>query len=303
MATVRELVQRATADLTAAQCPSPAVDAQLLLAFALNLDTKILNLDLEVPQIAVELFNDFVSTRSTRVPVQHITGAAYFRHLVLKVGPGVFIPRPETELLVQAGLDYLAQISGPKLVVDLCAGSGAVGLSVALESANTTVHAVELSPSAFKWLEENIKAYAQQLAAINSTVICYNEDAGDREVLKNLAGQVDLVLSNPPYIPDEMIPREAEVRDHDPALALFGGEDGLDIARKVAQVAADLLKDDGLFGMEHADVQSQSAATMLTEMKINQQPVWINVKDNNDYNQLPRFVTANRKTLASGVLS
>jgi release factor glutamine methyltransferase len=189
-----------------------------------------------------------------RVPLQHLTGEAYFRHLTLHVGPGVFIPRPETELLVQAGLEALASLTGPKLAVDLCAGSGAIALSLALESPDTTVHAVELSSSAFNWLEKNVARHAEQLMRLNSSIILYHDDATNRELLKNLAGSVDVILTNPPYIPDAMIPREIEVRDHDPALALFGGSDGLAVARKVALVAVDLLKPTGFFGMEHADI-------------------------------------------------
>jgi release factor glutamine methyltransferase len=217
----------------------------------------------------------------------------------LQVGPGVFIPRPETELLVQAGLDALAGIKGPKLAVDLCAGSGAVALSLALESPDTTVHAVELSSEAFNWLEKNVNSYAEQLARLNSSVILHHGDATDRDLLSYLTGSVDVLLSNPPYIPDAMIPREPEVRDYDPDLALFGGADGLTIARKVSLVSADLLKPLGFFAMEHADVQSESVVKLLQEMTINQQPLWTDVIDNQDYNHLPRFVTAMRTAFPS----
>jgi release factor glutamine methyltransferase len=296
MSDVRELIKRAVAQLTSAGCPSPETDAQLLLAFVLDLDRTELSLVTEISPSQLAEFDALVAKRASRIPLQHLTGQAFFRHLTLQVGPGVFIPRPETELLVQAGLDELAKQTSPKLAVDLCSGSGAIALSLALESPNTTVHAVEYSLDAFIWLEKNVAAYTQQLDRINSSVITYNDDAQSRELLAQLNGTVDLVLSNPPYIPDAMIPREPEVRDHDPDLALYGGEDGLVVAQNVALVAADLLKPQGFFGMEHADVQGQSAVAMLTEMKNSDQPLWVNEIDNN---QLPRFVTASRTSVSS----
>lgn len=299
MSTVRELVNQAAAELQTAECTSAQNDAELLLAHVMKIDrSDLAKVELVSPE-QIDAFQELVSRRSKREPLQHLTGLAYFRYLTLQVGPGVFIPRPETELLVQAGLDELAQMNGPKLAVDLCSGSGAVALSLALESPNTTVHAVELSDAAFGWLEKNVAAYAEQLARLNSSVIIWNDDASDRELLSQLNGTVDVVLSNPPYIPDAMIPREPEVRDYDPALALFGGSDGLVVARKVALVAADLLKSSGLFGMEHADVQGSTAIEMLNAQTNNGQPLWTDVQDHLDYNQLPRFVTATRSAFSS----
>lgn len=299
MSKVRDLIDRATAELQDAGIVSARTDAELLLAHALKVERKSLSSIEKIPTDDFVNFMVLVTKRGKRVPLQHLTGEAHFRHLTLQVGQGVFIPRPETELLVQAGLDFLATIDGPKLAVDLCSGSGAIALSLALESPDTTVHAVELSLDAFVWLEKNVAAYADQLSRINSSVITYNDDATSLEVLNNLSGDVDAVLSNPPYIPDEMIPREPEVRDHDPALALFGGHDGLDVARKVAHVAADLLKPGGFFGIEHADVQGESSVEMLDAITSHRQPIWIDAMDQNDYNQLPRFVTAKRSAFSS----
>lgn len=299
MNNVRELIAWATAQLKSAQCMSPENDARLLLAFVLKCDRNELDTQAILSDGQEVEFKNLVKQRAKRIPLQHLTGQAFFRYLELQVGPGVFIPRPETELLVQAGLDYLSNKSAPKLAVDLCAGSGAIALSLALESANTTVHAVEFSADAFNWLEKNVQAYANQLARVNSSVITYNDDATSREVLANLNGAVDLVLSNPPYIPSDMIPREPEVREYDPALALYGGPDGLDLARKVSVVAADLLKPSGFFGMEHADVQSESAIELLTSQKLGEQHIWSEVVDHLDYNDLPRFVTAKRTLVES----
>ena len=299
MNNVRELITWATAQLKAAQCMSPENDSRLLLAFVLKCDRNELDALAILSDSQEVEFKALVNQRAKRIPLQHLTGQAFFRYLELQVGSGVFIPRPETELLVQAGLNYLATKSGSKLAVDLCAGSGAIALSLALESANTTVHAVEFSAEAFSWLEKNVQAYADQLARVNSSVITYNDDATNLEVLAKLNGAVDLVLSNPPYIPNDMIPREPEVREFDPALALYGGPDGLEIARKVSLVAADLLKPSGFFGMEHADVQNKSAVAVLTGQQVDDQNIWDEVVDNNDYNQLPRFVTATRTSVNS----
>ena len=295
---VRELLSWANTKLTLAKCASPDVDAQLLLAFTLKTDRKSLSAIENLTSAQTEKFKELIEKRVQRIPVQHLTGQAFFRYLELAVGPGVFIPRPETELLVEVGLAELNKQSGAKLAVDLCAGSGAIALSLALECPNTTVHAVEVSAQAFDWLEKNIWAHSEQLARLNSTVITYNDDASDPKVLSALNGTVDVVLSNPPYIPDEMIPRESEVRDHDPKIALFGGEDGLDVARKVSYVAANLLKPQGFFGMEHADVQGKSAVQMLQVMKSENVELWTQVIDQIDYNELPRFVTAVRTSKA-----
>ena len=299
MSNVRDLLERATAELADAGCQSPRNDAELLLAHVLKVDRREL---IKLETMTADSFVAYmalIKKRCRREPLQHLTGQAYFRHLTLQVGKGVFIPRPETELLVQAGLEQLAKIDSPKLAVDLCSGSGAIALSLALESPNTTVHAVEVSGDAFSWLEKNVSAYAEQLARIGSSVITYNDDATEEKVLEEFAGQVDVVISNPPYIPDAMIPREPEVREHDPALALFGGEDGLNIARKVAHVAAHLLAPGGMFGMEHADVQNQSAIQLLEQSSNHNQPLWTNIVDRHDYNELPRFVTATRTSFSA----
>lgn len=299
MTTVRALINEATAQLQQAGCVSPQIDAELLLAHVLKVErSDLINFE-NIADSQSAQFQKLVTSRANRIPLQHLTGVAYFRYLTLQVGQGVFIPRPETELLVQSGLDVLAQIAGPKLVVDLCAGSGAVALSLALESADTTVHAVELSKDAFDWLEKNVAAYTDQLSRMNSTIITYNDDATSRDLLAKLTGTVDVVLSNPPYIPDEMIPREPEVREYDPPLALFGGADGLQVARKVALVASDLLRPSGFFAFEHADVQKESSVALLTEMQNNGQPLWTDVVDHDDYNELPRYVTAKRTSFSS----
>jgi release factor glutamine methyltransferase len=284
-----ELLHNATEILNQAGIDSAHVDASLLLASVMKIERSQLSPFAEIPVVEAATFSELVNQRAKRIPLQHITGEAHFRHITLKVGAGVFVPRPETELLVEAGIESLCEIDSPRTAVDLCTGSGAIALSLACEVANTTVFAIEQSSDAFTWLQRNVEAHETQLEKVSSKVVCVQGDATDLALLAELAGSVDVVLSNPPYIPDAMIPRDPEARDHDPAMALFGGPDGLDVARGVARVAQMLLKPGCMFGMEHADVQGESVPELLDEIG-----GWSQVKDHVDYNKLPRFTTAMR---------
>ena len=290
MAAVTALIDSATKLLEQAGVSSPQVDAQLLLAHTIGVQrSQLLTADSLTSQQELE-FEALVARRANREPLQHLTGVAHFRHISLAVGPGVFIPRPETELLVEAAIAHLKNIPQPRLVADLCAGSGAIALSLALEVPGTTVHAVELSDAAVKWLTRNVSEHAAQLEAAGSQVIIHHGNAGDRDLLSEFAGKFAAVVSNPPYIPNAMIPRDPEARDHDPAIALFSGDDGLAAARDIVLVAGEALAAGGFFGMEHADVQGESMPNLLKEMT----GIWSQVKDNQDYNKLPRFTTALR---------
>jgi release factor glutamine methyltransferase len=293
---LKAAISKAADLLSKAKVSSPQVDAELLLAHVVGVDRSQL---VSITQISNEQLLDYeslVARRANRVPLQHLTGMAYFRHLELAVGPGVFVPRPETELLVEAAIKYLKTVESPRVAVDLCAGSGAIALSLALEVPGTTVHAVELSDDALKWLTHNVVDHAAKLEAVDSHVIVHHGNAADRALLSELSNQVDALVSNPPYIPSEMIPRDPEARDHDPAIALFSGLDGLDVAREVVVVAADLVKPGGFVGMEHADVQGESMPALFEAMP----NTWSDVKDNLDYNKLPRFTTAVR-SVGAGV--
>lgn len=285
---LKATISKATALLTEAKVSSPQVDAELLLAHVVGVERLQLATIADLTDDQAINFENLIARRANRVPLQHLTGVAYFRYLELAVGPGVFVPRPETELLVEAAIKHLKTLNLPSIAVDLCAGSGAIALSLALEVPGTTVHAVELSEDAFKWLTHNVVDHAAKLEAVDSRVIVHNGNAGDRSLLSELVNQVDAVVSNPPYIPSEMIPRDPEARDHDPAIALFSGLDGLDVAREIVVVAGGLLNSGGFFGMEHADVQGQSVPALLNDMT----GTWLDVKDNLDYNKLPRFTTA-----------
>ena len=294
MASVTALIDSATKLLEQAGVSSPQVDAQLLLAHTIGVErSQLLTVDSLTSQQKLD-FDALIARRANREPLQHLTGVAHFRLISLAVGPGVFVPRPETELLVEAAIAHLKNTPQPRLVADLCAGSGAIALSLALEIPGTTVHAVELSDDAVKWLTRNVSEHAAQLEAAGSQVIIHHGNAGDRDLLSEFAGKFAAIVSNPPYIPNAMIPRDPEARDHDPAIALFSGNDGLTAARDIVLVAGEALTAGGFFGMEHADVQGQSVPNLLNEMT----GIWSQVKDNQDYNKLPRFTTAVRTTNA-----
>jgi release factor glutamine methyltransferase len=214
--------------------------------------------------------------RADRVPLQHLVGRAYFRFLEVEVGPGVFVPRPETEVLAGWAIDHARTMSAP-VVVELCAGAAAIALSVVHEVPGATVHAVELDEPAYEWAQRNLAGTGVDLRL------------GDMaDAFADLDGTVDVVVANPPYIPlDAWESVAPEARDHDPALALWSGEDGLDAMRVVERTAWRLLKPGGVVGAEHADVQGESAPEVF-------RPRWTSVRDNLDLSQRPRYVTATK---------
>ena len=293
MSSASELVRYGAAILTKAGIDSAANDAALLLGHVLGLNKSDLVTVDDVSTEHRDLFEAILSQREIRVPLQHITGIAYFRHLELAVGPGVFVPRPETELLAQYGIDHL---SAGSRAMDLCAGSGALAIALATEVPGVTVFAVEVSPDALPWLQKNVDKYADQIEAVGSRIEIIHGDAGSLIAFRGMADTVDVIVTNPPYIPTDMIPREPEARDFDPAVALYGGPDGLEVARKVARNAAMVLKAGGVMGMEHADVQGDFATgvpAMLSGMN-SDDLLWSDIEDRHDYNDLPRFTVATR---------
>ena len=292
MSTLRAALDRAVDELTDAQVPSPRVDALILAAHVLGLDRSeterrlLLGGDLDAPD--AERLADLVAERATRVPLQHLTGTAPFRCLDLHVGPGVFVPRPETESVAQIALDALASMeTAAPLVADLCTGSGALALALADEAPGATVTAVEVSELALAWAARNIEATGLpvRLVAADATA----DPAGVAE-LSELVGTLDLVVSNPPYIPTGMVPLEPEVAEHDPGVALYGGSaDGLAIPLAVAATAAALLRPGGLLVMEHAEAQGQSLPRALGACG-----AWSEVEDHTDLSGRDRTVTARR---------
>jgi release factor glutamine methyltransferase len=272
----RALLDDATQRLEAAGCASPRRDAELLLAHVLEVGLGRLPLVEEVSPDDAATYADLVARRAARVPVQHLTGVAYFRHVELHVGPGVFVPRPETELLAGWAIEQASPLERP-VVVDLCTGSGAIAAAVADEVPHAQVHAVELDPGALVWAGRNLTDTGVDLRA------------GDfATAFDDLRGQVDVVTCNPPYIPLEAWESvEPEARDHDPDLALFSGEDGLVAMRQLARRAAVLLKPGGVLGAEHADVQGKSAPAVFRATGR-----WSEVVDHRDLSGRARFVTA-----------
>jgi release factor glutamine methyltransferase len=276
------LLADAVRRLADAGVESPRVDAELLLAHVLGSSrTALLTLD-DVDDDAAARFVALLDQRADRVPLQHLTGRAPFRHLELAVGPGVFVPRPETELLVEWALARLAGLDGP-IVVDLGSGSGAIALSIAHEHPGARVTAVERDPGALAWTRHNALARA---GAGDTPVGIVEGDMTDPLLLSELDGRVDVVVSNPPYVPEgARVPRE--VADHDPPLALWGGPDGLDVVRGMLGVAARLLRPGGRLGVEHADQQGTALPAVVRA-----HGYFTEIEDHPDLAGRPRFTTA-----------
>lgn len=253
---LRSLVREAARTLAAAGVASPEHDARALAAHVLGVDRLELVLPPPVPEGFAEAYAAVVARRARREPLQHITGRAGFRHLDLRVRPEVFVPRPETETVAQVAVDEAARLhadGAEPLVVDLCCGAGGIAVAVATEVPGARVVAVDVSPEAVELTAENARAHGAQVRAVRG-------DVADPALLAELAGEVDVVVANPPYIPPDAVPVDPEVRDHDPQLALYGGgDDGLAVPRAVVAAASRLLRPGGLLVMEHADVQGPGA--------------------------------------------
>lgn len=257
---MRALVEGAARVLEQAGVGSPRHDATALAAYALGLPRLDLVLAPPVPDGFTEEFAGLVDRRRRREPLQHIVGSTVFRYLTLRVEPGVFVPRPETETVVQVAVDEAARLvtgGATPLVVDLCCGAGGIALSVATEVPGARVVAVDASPEAVGLTRHNAGAVAPVGEAAPRVLL---GDVRDPALLADLDGTVDVLVSNPPYIPPDAVPVDPEVRDHDPDLALYGGgADGLEVPRAVIAAAARLLVPGGLLVMEHAEVQDAAA--------------------------------------------
>jgi release factor glutamine methyltransferase len=280
---VREILKDAKDQLALSEIDG--IDAETLLAHVLGITRMGLHnplvlertLDaIEDKTIALDTFHDLLARRILHEPLQYITGVAYFRNLELKVGPGVLVPRPESELLVGAVLTHIANLPAPVSVVDLGSGSGALALAIATEAANSRVIAVEKSDEAFVWLKKNVESIVEDLRIVHSDV----SDA-------LLGIKCDVVIANPPYIEDESaLPRD--VIEHEPAIALFGGKDGMDSPREFIAAAARLLKAEGLLAIEHNEKQGLLIAEALRED-------FQEIQLHNDLVGRPRWTSAIRK--------
>jgi release factor glutamine methyltransferase len=273
----RTLLRSAEHRLAEAGVASPAYDARALLAQAVGVTQGRVPLVRDVTEEQADGFEGLVSRRAAREPLQHLIGTAAFRHVELRVGPGVFVPRPETELVAGWAIEKAREAGAKPVVVDLCTGSGAIALSITNEVREARLHAVELDPSAFEWAERNLAASGVDLRL------------GDMaDAFPDLDGTVDVVVCNPPYIPLEAFESVApEARDHDPALALWSGDDGLDAMRVLETTAARLLRPGGWVGAEHADVQGESATRVFLDAGR-----WTDVRDHRDLAGRPRYVAA-----------
>ncbi|MBX3093063.1 MAG: peptide chain release factor N(5)-glutamine methyltransferase [Cryobacterium sp.] len=256
---LRSLLHDAVAVLAEAGVPDPRVDAELLLGHVLGLRRGGVQAALVTERAVTDAeraeLDRIVARRANREPLQHITGRAPFRSLDLAVGSGVFVPRPETELLAGIAIDALRAVAGEApIAIDLGTGSGAIALALATEVPHARVFAVEVSPEAHAWASRNI---AESGGSVDLVL-------GDlATAFTELDGTVSVVASNPPYVPTGAVPRDPEVRDFDPPLALYGGDDGLDVIRALSQRALHLLHGGGLLAIEHGELQGAAIRELL----------------------------------------
>ena len=261
------------------------VEAEHLLAHTLGISRMDLHNPLTVENalaaigdmtIVEETFWKLLDRRCAHEPLQYLTGVAYFRHLELKVGPGVLVPRPESELLVEAALTHIEKLTGAVSVVDLGSGSGALALAIATEAPQTHVIAVEKSPEAIYWLKENVSFIDEKVRILESDVATALDGV-----------KCDVVIANPPYVPESQ-PLPRDVAEHEPAIALFGGVDGMTAPRIFISTASRLLKSGGFLAIEHHEEQGSAIADVLT----------IDFTDillHHDLIGRPRFTTAVRR--------
>ena len=273
-------LEGAVSQLTLAGVPNARVDAELLVGHVLGLNRGAVQskaiTDASLDAAHAATIAELVDRRAAREPLQHITGRAPFRSLELAVGPGVFVPRPETEQVVQFAIDALRAVAFPEptpvpepvegpapaeaqpaapIAVDLGTGSGAIALAMATEVPHARVYGVEVSPLAFVWTKQNFRVSG----ATNATPIFTDLAIA----LPELNGTVSVVISNPPYIPRAAIPRDPEVRLFDPEIALYGGDDGLDVVHQVSATGLRLLHSGGTLVMEHGELQAAEIAELL----------------------------------------
>lgn len=279
---LRDAIDLAAAELAAAGIDSARVDAEELAAHVLGVDRGMLAFR-DADDRTLDRYRKLVAARAQRIPLQHLTGVAAFGPLLLSVGPGVFVPRPETESI----LEWAAAQPLPDnpLIVDLCTGSGALALALARSFPSARVIAVDDSSDALSFARRN---------AAGTPVELVEADVTSTELLADLAGQVDLVVSNPPYIPEGAV-LDPEVAEHDPHHALFGGPDGMAIVASVTSHAGRLLRPGGRFAVEHDDTTS-----LLTTQLIESTCLFTEVTARRDLSGRPRFVTAMRTEGTAG---
>lgn len=276
---VRELIRSAKERL--AKAGYNEVDAEILFAHLLGISRMELHNPIALEKAMEDIgdiaedYHQLINRRTSHEPLQYITGVAHFRNLDLEVGPGVLVPRPESELMVSYLLALIEQRSGMVSVIDLGAGSGALAISLATESDRVRVIAVEKSSEALHWLRRNVARYVPEMRVVEADV---------KDALEGV--KADFVIANPPYIPeDEELPEDVR---REPAIALFGGQTGLELPKLFIDSAARLLKSGGWLAIEHTELQGQAISGLLEEM-------FINIELHYDLNDRPRWTSAVRK--------
>lgn len=276
--------------LAAAGVPDPEVDVDILLSTQLGmgrgeLTAKLLTQSTISSEDAAS-FRALISRRETREPLQHILGVAWFRSLTLAVGPGVFVPRPETEQLAGMAIEALKLLpdSAP-IAVDLGTGSGAIALSIATEVPHAQVFAVEKSSDALPWTTKNFVEYGADNAQLVQGDLTGNELL---TAFPEIVGQAAVIVSNPPYIPAAATPRDPEVHLFDPQMALYGGEDGLDFIRQISQIALVLGRSGSQLMLEHGEFQGPGIREILSDDS------WRSPQTFQDLTGRDRYTTATR---------
>lgn len=281
--TVTDLLNDLRTQLTDAGIEHPDADAELIIGHVLGESRgrvqALAFMGAEISAADREAVHGLADERARRVPLQHLTGRAPFRGIELAVGPGVFVPRPETEIVAQYAIDALQLAPDPQpLAIDLCTGSGAIALALAQEVPTARIWAVENSREAHAWATRNVAALGDARVCLLQGDITELDPAragggvqggGDVDEpawvseLRELRGWVHVLVSNPPYVPDGMVPRDPEVRDHDPEVALFGGSDGLDLVRVISRIGLDWVRPGGALVLEHAETQGAAIRSLL----------------------------------------
>ncbi|ASR37804.1 protein-(glutamine-N5) methyltransferase, release factor-specific [Prauserella marina] len=281
---LRLAILEATRILDQAGVASPRNDAELIVAHVLGVERGRLPLIPLVDPAVIEAIGQLVAQRAKRIPLQHLTGWAAMGDITVAVGQGVFVPRPETELLLEWGLKLLRGREYP-VVVDLCTGSGVLALAFANARQDAVVYALDNDPHALAWARHNADARVE----VGDTAIrLYSGDVADHTVFAELDGLVDLVVCNPPYVPEgtEVPP---EVAGYDPPRAVFASGHGLDVIRHVVTTAARLLRPGGGLAIEHDDTHGRVVPGLLESRRVLR-----DVVGHTDLTGRPRFVTALR---------
>jgi len=277
MNSMRRAIDDATETLSAAGVGAPRVDAEYLAAHAAGVDRGHLAFT-EPDDSFFDRYRDVIDARATRIPLQHLMASAAFGPVVVSVGPGVFIPRPETESLLEWALAQ--PIPANALIVDLCTGSGALALAIAVTRPDARVLAVDDSADALEYARRNVAGTGIEVV---------EGDVATADLLADLDGTVDLVVANPPYIP-EGAELEPEVAQHDPHHALFGGTDGMNVIGPIVELSARLLRDGGRVGIEHDDTTASQTMELFERTS-----GFVDIASRRDLAGRPRFVTATRK--------